>query len=381
MRSKDLIERYIYAVVKRLPASRRAEVEAKLRERIAERTRSTTGDNARDDNSRADGVDSIQDNAAEPARVDADRSADAEDLRRVLSEMGDPVAVADEFRGRERALIGSALYETYIFVLKIVLAAVGIGMLIASAIQVAQGDLGGRDVVEQVWSTFASILGNIWNGLLSSFAVVTIVFALVEHYSSNEDLKKMERELHEGHLPWSPDSLPAVPIEKLRIKRSDPIVAIVFSLIFLVIINTMPELIGLYRQGSNGLQITGFVGDGFIRYIPWISVVVVLGIALEILKLAYGRWNWLQVVAGLLQNAFSFVVTMRVIRDPEFIDPRFIIEVDRYFRDAGAAAGSRWPVHLVTALTVIVIVGFIVDTLTIASKGWYLRSGDPGRES
>jgi hypothetical protein len=194
MRSKDLIERYIYAVVKRLPASRRAEVEAKLRERIAERTRSTTGNNARDDITRADGVDSIQDNAAEPARVDADRSADAEDLRRVLSEMGDPVAVADEFRGRERALIGSALYETYIFVLKIVLAAVGIGMLIASAIQVAQGDLGGRDVVEQVWSTFGQyikeIYGMVW---LSSFAVVTIVCCLVEHYSSNEDLKKMER--------------------------------------------------------------------------------------------------------------------------------------------------------------------------------------------
>jgi len=360
MRGKDLIERYIYAVVKRLPASRRAEVEAKLRERIAERARSTAGDDA---------------------RVDADRSDNAEVMHKVLSEMGDPVSVADEFRGRERVLIGSALYETYIFVLKIVLAAVGIGLLIASAIQVVQGDLGGRDVVSQIWSTFASILGNIWSGILSSFAAVTIVFALVEHYSSNEDLKKMERELHEGHLPWSPDSLPAVPVEKLRIKRSDPIVSIIFSLIFLVIINTMPELFGLYRQGSSGLQITGFVGDGFIRYIPWISVVVVLGIALEMLKLAYGRWNWLQVVAGLLQNAFSFVVTMRVIRDPEFIDPRFITEVDRYFRDAGAAAVSRWPVHLVTALTVIVIFGFIVDTLTIASKGWYLRSGDPGKKS
>ena len=342
MRGKDLIERYIYAVVKRLPASRRAEVEEKLRERI--------GDQA---------------------------ETDDEALHKVLSEIGEPSAVADEFRGRERSLIGPALYETYMMVLKIVLAAGGIGLLIASAIQVASGELSGNDIAGQVWSTFSSILGNIWGGLLSSFAMVTIVFALVEHYSSSEDLKKMERDLHEGHLPWDPNSLPAVPIEKLRIKRSDPIVAIVFSLIFLVIINTMPELFGLYRQGSNGLQITGFVGAGFVRHINWISVVVVLGIALETLKLAYGRWNWLQVIAGLLQNAFSFVVTMRVIRDPEFINPRFVTEVDRYFRDAGAASGSRWAVYLVTALTVIVIVGFIIDTLTIASKAWYLRTGNP----
>ena len=361
MRGKDLIDRYIYAVVKRLPASRRAEVEAKLRERIAERSRSVDVDNAK--------------------AADSTQSVEGVDLHNVLSDMGDPVTLADEFRGRERALIGPALYETYILVLKIVLAAVGIGLLIASAIQVAQGELDGQNMFSQVWTTFARILGDIWSGVLSSFAVVTIVFALVEHYSSNEDLKKMGQELHEGHMPWDPDSLPAVPAEKLSIKRSDPIVAIVFSLIFLVIINTMPDLFGLYRQSSNGLQITGFVGEGFARYIPWISVAVVLGIALEMLKLVYGSWTWLQVVAGLLQNAFSFVITMRVIRDPEFIDPRFIIEVDRYFRAAGAAAGSRWPVHLITALTVIVIVGFIVDTLTIASKGWYLRSGDPGRES
>lgn len=342
MRGKDLIERYIYAVVKRLPASRRSEVEKTLRDRIG----------------------------------DQDQTDD-EVLHQVLFELGEPAVVADEFRGRERALIGPALYETYMLVLKIVLAAVGIGLLVASAIQVASGDLGSGDIAEQVWSTFTSIFGNIWNGLLSSFAMVTIIFALVEHYSSNENLKKMEQEMQEGHLPWDPNSLPAVPLEKLRIKRSDPIVSIIFSLIFLVIINTMPELFGLYRQGSTGLQITGFLGEGFTRHINWISIAVMLGIVLETLKLAYGRWNWLQVVAGLLQNAFSFVITMRVVRDPDFINPRFITEVDRYFRDAGTTSNPHWAVHLVTALTVIVIFGFIVDTLTITAKGWYLRSGDP----
>lgn len=357
MRGKDLIERYIYAVIRRLPTSRRVEAEAKLRDQIAERIQRSR------------------------ETVDVDSTADSDDVRKVLSEIGDPVSVAAEFRGRERALIGSALFETYFFVLKIVLTAVGIGMFIASAIQIVQGDISGQTITEQILSTFANILGNIWSGLLSAFAVVTIVFALVEHFSSNDDLKRMEQELSEGHFPWNPDSLPSVPAEKLRIKRSDPVVTTIFSLLFLVIINTVPELIGLYRQSSNGLQITGFVGEGFMQHVTLVSIAVVLGICLEMLKLAYGRWNWLQVVAGLLQNAFSFVITMRIIRDPEFINPRFIVEVDRYFSDAGIGASSRWDVHLITALTVIVIVGFVFDTLTIATKGWYLRSDDPGKNA
>jgi hypothetical protein len=47
----------------------------------------------------------------------------------------------------------------------------------------------------------------------------------------------------------------------------------------------------------------------------------------------------------LLQNAFHFVITMRVIRDPEFIDPRFIIDVESIF--SRCRGGGRIPLPVI----------------------------------
>jgi hypothetical protein len=282
----------------------------------------------------------------------------------------------NDTRRYSRYLIGPALFETYILVLKIVLLATGIGLLIATSIQLA--GLGGESfidtgsTVQVIAQAVARIFGNIWSGMLSAFAMVTIIFALVEHFTSDADLEKIRSEMLVASEALAPGKSQDLPLDKLRIKRSDPIVNLIFSLIFLIIINTMPDIFGLYRQGNSGMQITGFLGEGFKDHLLWINIALIFGMSLEVVKLARGRWTWFQIGAGLVQNAVSFVVTLRVVRDAGFINPRFVTEVNRLLTDGGASRIPSWSGKLITALTVIVILGFVIDTLTIASKSRFL---------
>ena len=92
----DLIERYLYAVAKRLPKEQRADIEKEL-------------------------AGLIDDMLAEKA---AGGEPSPEDVRAVLLELGKPADLAAKYRGSKNCLIGPDYYGFYITVLKIVLAAV-----------------------------------------------------------------------------------------------------------------------------------------------------------------------------------------------------------------------------------------------------------------
>ena len=83
----DIIDRYVHAVVKRLPEKSRAEVERELRANIE---------------------DMLPDSYEEA------------DVHKALLSLGNPAALAEQYRETKRFLISPELYGTYIYVLKIV---------------------------------------------------------------------------------------------------------------------------------------------------------------------------------------------------------------------------------------------------------------------
>ena len=82
---RDWMERYIYQVVRHLPKSQREEIGLELRELIE------------------------------------DMWEQSGDMTEVLQELGDPAVFAKQYRGEEGYLIGPEYYDTYFWLLKVVL--------------------------------------------------------------------------------------------------------------------------------------------------------------------------------------------------------------------------------------------------------------------
>ena len=346
----DLINQYVYAVVRHLPAAQRADIEKEIRAMIDELLHERVKNQA--------------DTAAPGQEKDGQPVFAESDMRAVLENLGDPAVLAKQYRGKDKYVIGPVLYDTYTLVLKIVLSAVGIGLLIAKSIQLASQEF------EYVWEAFAGLIGSLYQGLLSAFAVVTLIFILIEQFGGQEIEAEINKENEKK--TWSLDDLPQVPSAKLLIKKSDPAVTIVFSMIFLTIINVFPQLFGFYQQTEAGIQITGFLGEGFSDHLIWINAFLVLGIILEAVKIALGRWTWFLVWSCILQNVFSLVVSLRVVRDEAFINPEFIAAINRFLEDNSVDVTVVWQNPVVTGLSILIIIGFFAETISIGMKGYRL---------
>ena len=144
----DLIERYLYAITRRLPAKQRADVAEELRTLISDML-----------DERCRGL-----------------PPTAKDVRVVLTELGTPGEMVRKYTADEDAcLIGQPYYAQYLYVLKIVLACVAGGMIVAGVLTLATGAEG-------------SVLGNVLGGigslvvaLVFAFAIVTLLFAFFSH--------------------------------------------------------------------------------------------------------------------------------------------------------------------------------------------------------
>lgn len=178
----DLVERYIAAIKFWLPAKSRDDIAAELAEDIRCEIEETERQKGR--------------------KLSEDEVSD------LLKERGAPVAVASRYLP-QRSLIGPEIMPVYLFVLKIV-ATICLAPLVIAWIAAPYV----RDNV------FGQLLMAPASSLLTAFAVVTIIFAVIEH---------------NGIIPaktqnWNPQTLPPV-IQRGRIKRSDSIGDIIGSIV------------------------------------------------------------------------------------------------------------------------------------------------------
>jgi len=180
----DLVERYIDAVKFWLPAKIRDDIAAELAEDIR--------------------------SEIEEAEAEKGRPLTEEEISALLKARGTPLQVASRYLP-QRVLIGPELFPIYIFVLKIVAAACFIPPLLGLFASIAH--------IDSIDSLAVAVPVN---SLLTSFAIVTLIFAVIEYKGiSPEKLGN-----------WNPATLrPVRP--KNRIKRSESIGDIIGSLIVL----------------------------------------------------------------------------------------------------------------------------------------------------
>lgn len=281
----EMIDRYVSAVADRLPEDTREDVARELRANIE---------------------DMLPDDATE------------NDVRKVLEKLGNPTKLSNEYRQAKRYLIGPALYDSYISILKLVLGIAVIAFTFLALVGIISKPVGSNNLSRFSTSVISDLISAAIEGAVQSFLWVTVTFAILERTGVNE-----------GKLPfnqkkWSVDDLQPVSVSaKGKITRGEAIVSLVFTVLFISLFLFRPELFGWYQSGENGLQLIAPVFDT-VRlqiYIPAMVLLAVFQFGLSIYKLVTRQWNMPLAIANTINNLALSVLIFFMFNDKTLFNP------------------------------------------------------------
>lgn len=323
---QDLIDRYVYAVTRRLPARLRSDIDQELRSLIDDMLEARCG-----------GI------------LPRER-----DIRVVLTELGTPAELAAQYtpEGRNQ-LIGPAYYDNYKTIVSIVLAAVTLGLVVSGFISILQES-------QEVWYvTLFSGIGTLIIGLISAFGMVTLIFAVFER-------KNIALNLGGSDL----DSLPPVPQKKAVISKSEALAGIVFSVIFCVIFLAAPQIICV-KLGDSQPFIPVFNLERIHQLWYLFAGFAILGICNESFKLYEGRYTRRLALVTLVTNLLSAGLTVIFLSDSRILNSAFI---DAVIKNSGHSASNTFLAHFNLFFMTVILLALLIETGVTLFKGfWYER--------
>jgi len=322
----DMINRYIYAVTQKLPQTQRKDIADELRGLIEDMLEERAG------------MGNINENMVEE----------------VLLELGSPRKLADEYRGKKKYVIGPELFDTYILVLKIVLIIVGASIGIEFLIQTILDPV-------TILDHFIDMIVSLVTGLPMAFGWTTFGFVMGDYFGgfSQQNIRGKE---------WKPSDLPPIPNEKRQIKRSEPIIGIVFYTVFLVFLAFSSDYFGIWVFEDEFSGVIPFLNEQtYGTYLLFIILLFGFGIIKECIKLIKGKWTYKLVAYTTILNAISMVAILFMISGPDFWNPHFMIEL----AEAGVVTVGTEAFDVVTKvwnqltlwIFILLIVGLVWDAV------------------
>lgn len=279
--TNDLIERYIYATTKKLPSNIRKDVSDELNGLIS---------------------DMLEERCGEVTPTE-------KDIRIVLTELGTPRELAEKYNtDKDKCLIGSPYYSTYIFVLKIVLICTGFGMLMSGIINMIVEN--NYDfVLKEIFNILSMIIG----GMMSAFAIVTLLFAFFYHKNIKLDT-----------LNDSLDNLPPVPKNSKKISKADSIIGIAISVAFAVVFLTVPQIFGVYLSIEDTDMFIPIFNTEVIHSVWYLIVIfAVIGIVRETVKLIDGEYTLRVMISTIVTNVLSGIFSVIWLINDNVMNPNF----------------------------------------------------------
>lgn len=322
-----LADRYVYAVTRRLPADQRDDVGRELHDLIGEMVFSRGGED------------------------------DA--VGKVLTELGDPAELADNYRGHKRYVIGPAYFDLYVLMLKIVLFAVSLGIMIALAVGYAFSP------PESVFSALAQAAKAIFSAAVQAFAWVTVAFAVIEW--NRRRLGKTGRP-----EPWSLDELPEVPDATVEIPKGEPIASLVFLVIWFAVLNASPWLARVSGIGETVFFVNPFIPEVFKRVLVLINITIVLDMCVEFAKLFIGVQSVRLSVVTIPVKVADLVISLYIVGVAGIWNPGFVDGLAGRFGwmpDTVSRLQGLWT-HLPVILMAVLAVGFAVETVQTIRRTW-----------
>jgi len=272
-----LTDRYVWAVVRTQPEAARADLEAELRERIADAI----------DARLADGV---QEDVVE---------------RVVLTELGDPDRLAASYSDRPLQLIGPRYYLAWRRLLRLLLWIV----LPIVAVAVPMGQvIGGEPVGTIVW-------GAIWIPFTVGIHLcfwVTLVFAILD---------RMPQRI-EGVGEWSPEQLPELPTSQQRMSRGELTASLVF--LPLVAVTLVWQQFNPFVRDAEGAPIPALDPALWTFWLPYLLVLMTAEVVFAIALHRRGGWDWGFAIVNVLLNAAFAVPALWLLTTGQLVNPAFV---------------------------------------------------------
>jgi hypothetical protein len=117
---------------------------------------------------------------------------------------------------------------------------------------------------------------------------------------------------------WDPHSLKAIR-QPDKIKRGELITEIVFTFIGLIIFNFYFDRVGIYNNLDGQWTFIPILTDAFKTYIPWLSILWILTILLDVLVLRNGAWQTGTRWFSVLVSALNIAIAASLMRNISFL--------------------------------------------------------------
>lgn len=279
----DIIERYIYAVTKRMPRKQQEDVTLELKGLIEDMLTERCG-------------------GEQPTE---------KDIQAVLTELGSPYELYAKYdEDADKCLIGQPHYSIYKYVLKTMSIPFAVGLAIAGVV---------LQVMEPVgWFVFLeNWIGMLMEGLFFGFAAVTLVFAVMYHKGMDLGAK------------FDLNDLPSMPEKKQRISRVETSFNIGLLVALAGILLVVPQCFGIKHDTYGWITIFDLeamaasalaIGFGFLAAITG-----------EIVKLIEARYNKKVAAITLVTNLVQVVCVAWWLKGHSVMNPDFMAKLPEIF--------------------------------------------------
>jgi hypothetical protein len=280
-----------------------------------------------------------------------DRAEEDNPAASVLYELGNPSKLADTYRGYARYLIGPRWYDLYILVLKIVLFAVSLAMVIATSIGYLVNS-GSADL-----SSFLQIPAAVVSAMVQAAVWVTVTFFILERVNQKRG--------KEDEDDWKLDDLPEVPDRSSVIPRSEPLVSLVFLVLFAVIVSVSPKIAEALSQHPNVVMANPFVPAVFQRVIPWFLLILGLDMCIELAKLIIGVQSQKLSMICIPIHVATAALSLYIVLYSGIWNPSFITDLVKSMQLSGASLQFMqrlWSL-LPNLLALLIVISFIIEVV------------------
>jgi len=324
---KNLIERYIYDVTRRLPQNAREDVGEELRSNIFEMI---------------------------------GESSDEEEIKKVLYSMGSPRALANNYRTSKKHLISEEWMGDYIYVLKIVLFILGTIGLVFGFINAIQ-NYTANNIILIILEILSMTIGSLISRLISGFAIVTIIFILIDNFADKKSV-------------WKLEDLPQVPKEaNLKISRSGSILGIVVSLIFgfiwIYFLYYGSFLVDISQTSENIwiIQTKIFNIDYTRTFIPFFIITIVFDVIVYGFKIKYTQWNKTLIVLYYISKIVGLSVVVLFLLGNNLFNIEFVNSVSEVL-SISIESVNKGITRLIYLVVGIMFITNLIDLISVYFK-------------
>lgn len=309
----NLQEKYITVGLKYIPSAEREAVAKAMRQIIAERL--------------------------------AERgNASEESEREVLRSLGHPRLLAEKQLSQPLYLVGPELYGTYMLIVKIIVIIAVVGTLLGHTIDfiVNNGSLLGY---------FAETLGAAISAAIGALGGVTLLFAILERTAKQKVIQEIQDDWNLADLPM--EELPLKPFSRIGV-----IIGLIFTLLFMILINRYNHLFGFYYQTGGEWKIIPLLNSAVLAtYLPYINGMFMLQLLFTASKLIFRTWTFPVAITNLLLNVLAFALIWIILSDSTLLNPAILEKISEVTGETLVFE------HIITGFKVFFVFLFLFDSI------------------